>query len=389
MSYVPTLNQLDRTMKYVNDEWTIKKLIEVYETDNLILNPPYQRNPVWNLRAQQILIDTILSEQPMPNFFFLKQTGNKYEIVDGQQRVRTILGFFKNLIPSWENKLLKNLIQENPAINEIFSEYRISVCILSELLPQENIEQFYAKVNSTGLRLNRPELKKAEYFSTNFLKLLQELTQLPELESLRLFSSLTSSRLNDLDFISELVALLKFGITDKKEKVDELYEDDISNNDFSNLFEAFKKILSILNKFEHIQPIRRTRYKQKNDFYTLFYFIHKNINLSIDNLEYFYQILVKLGPHIKPSQEKCIPLKNYAINCVTQSNSKKARIERYKILEQVLLNSERQPNEVQFYIIRFFKMTEPYLCKIADFYTLNHASIEYLEQSEFKFDNEI
>ena len=34
--------------------------------------------------------------------------------------------------------------------------------------------------------------------------------------------------MNDVDFVSELIALIKFGISDKKEKVDQLYEDDIT-----------------------------------------------------------------------------------------------------------------------------------------------------------------
>ena len=375
-------------MNYTNEEWTISELIGVYEERRLFLNPPYQRNPVWSLKAQQILIDTIVLGQPMPNFFLLKKSDNTYEVVDGQQRIRTILGFWKNLIPDLNNKTLERMLEASPypqKLKALFYEYRISVCILSDLIETENIEQFYSKVNSTGLRLNRPELKKAEYFSTNFLRLLQQLTELPELQSLKLFSSLTSSRLNDLDFVSELVALLKYGISDKKEKVDELYEDDISVNEFDILFNSFKMVINVMNEFDNIIPIRRTRYKQKNDFYTLFFFVNKYITLPIDDLKYLYMVLTKIGPFIRPSQEECLPLKQYALHCVTQSNSKHARFERSYFFEELLLNPMDTPNEVQTHVISFFNMQEPCLKAVDKFFSLNCDSIVYHEQTEFNF----
>jgi len=293
----------------------------------------------------------------MPNFFFLLRSDSVFEVVDGQQRIRTIIGYWKNLIPDLQGYTLERRLQtigDRKPFTQKLLAYRLSICVLSELSPSENIEHFYAKVNSTGLRLNRPELKKAEYLTTNFLRLLQQLTELAELKSLRLFNSLTSSRLNDLDFVSELVALLKFGITDKKEKVDQLYQDDISDTDFDLLFNKFKAVIIILSRLDRIHPIIRTRYKQKNDFYSLFYFISCTAGEPIEVLEYFYEVLVKIGPFIRPSREDCEPLMQYAFNCVTQSNSKTARQGRNEFLENLLLNRTSEPNEIQVQIIKFF-----------------------------------
>jgi hypothetical protein len=55
-------------------------------------------------------------------------------------------------------------------------------------------------------------------------------------------------------------------------------------------------------------------------------------------------VLIKIDPRISPSNEDCFAFKNYAYNCVTQSNSKKARLERLKFFEDVLLNENNNYN---------------------------------------------
>jgi hypothetical protein len=372
-------------MKYKTQEWTIEQLIESYDRNLLRLNPPYQRNPIWSLRAQQLLLDTILTGQPLPNFFFLLGSDSIFEVVDGQQRIRTVVGYWKNLIPDLQGFTLERRLQatgDRKTLTQSFLSYRISICVLSDLSEGESIEHFYRKVNSTGLRLNRPELNRASYLTTNFLRLLQKLTDLPDLKALRLFSSITSARLNDLDFVSELVAALKFGISDKKEKVDELFNDDISDAEFDSLDGQFQKVIAIINRFDHVRPIIRTRYKQKNDFYTLFYFVSRHSGDPSEVLEYFYQVLVKIGPFIRPSQEECEPLMQYAFHCVTQSNSKAARLARNSFLENLLLNRISEPNDVQGEVAKFFAMSPPLLRQVGVYHTLNCATIVYPEQTE-------
>lgn len=110
-----------------------------------------------------------------------------------------------------------------------------------------------------------------------------------------------------------------------------------------------------ISRFNSITPIRTTRYRQKNDFYTLFGFLKSNLSIDHGTLAYFYKTLVVLGPCITPSQENCDPLLEYAINCVTQSNSENARLKRNKFLEDIFLNTTEQLNEGQLSILRFFQ----------------------------------
>ena len=380
-------------MKYEIYTWPVRKLIDLYDADHLNLSPPYQRNPVWTVRAQQKLLESILSGKPIPNFFLLKIDSDSYEMIDGQQRARTILGYFKNLIIDHENLSFEKRVEQSAKRKEAaasFLDYPLSITVVTEIHDNESIEEYYALLNSSGLRLNRPELKKAEYFTTNFQKLIRECAEDDTFSSLRLFKSSSSARMNDYDFISELLALVKFGISDKKEKVDQLYEDDVTLSESRLMKQAFRRQMDVFNKCNQITPIVRTRYKQKNDFYSVFYIFLSVPGSDIRYLEQMYKVLVKIGPHIRPSQTECEPLREYAYNCVTQSNSKAARQARHDILAGLLLNKEPNPTAVQEAILNYFRLEGNSLIQTGEFWILNPIHLRDPHNYELDFaDDEI
>ncbi len=371
-------------MKFEHQAWSVKDLVALYDAKLLELNPPYQRNPIWSAPAQKELILSILRGWPMPSFFLLQKPDGRFEVVDGKQRALTIFAFWRRQLNTSDGKNIESPPEKagETSIRDIFLSYQLSVTRITDLAPGESIEMFYALVNSTGLRLNRPEIRKAEFYTTNLLRLVTNLAELDEFHTLGLFTRLSAQRMNDVDFVSELLAQMQFGITDKKEKVDDLYEADISDAEFERLRQNFVKVLGRVTAFNAIAPISKTRYRQKNDFYTLFGFLHKHTGIEREDLAYFYQLLIKIGPYIRPSQERCEPLMTYALNCVTQSNSKKARQDRLAFLESLLLNPAAEPNPVQEALLRFFKLTSSSLVRMSGYTTLRWEEIRDPDQGE-------
>ena len=70
---------------------------QVRDNNELEVKPPFQRNPVWVNRQKSYLIDTILNKYPIPEIYMqetIDENGKaKYIIVDGQQRIRSVLDF--------------------------------------------------------------------------------------------------------------------------------------------------------------------------------------------------------------------------------------------------------------------------------------------------------
>ncbi len=369
-------------MEYQTKEWKILDLIQLYKDELLVLDPPYQRNFIWSKKDQNELIDSILKKKfPLPTFFLLKLDNNSFEMVDGQQRTRTILSYYKR---QFEQGVIEELVEKEK--NE-FENFQLAVTVITSIGKDESIEDFYARVNKTGRKLNKPELNKAEYFYTEFLALNEELAESPEFIALDLFTELSAKRMNDIDFVSELVAQLEFGIFEKKDKVDDLYESDISEDKKVKLRDLFLKTIKRIVPLNNLYPIKKTRYRQRNDFFTLFGFIHQHQEIDDNTLKYFYRVLVLIQDEISPSNDFCLPFKEYATNCVSQSNQKRAREKRLDFFKNLLLNNSGQLNETQQMILEFYEIPiEEGLRKIGNYYTLNIDKLSELKRS-FKFND--
>lgn len=367
------------SLKFTTEQWMISRLLETYNEKRINLSPHYQRNQIWSLAAQRRLIDTVQRGYPMPNFFVRALRSGGYEMVDGQQRARTLIGYWNGGFSDNSKVTLSDKLKSDAQSKRVvgtFASYPLSVCVLNPSVTDRDVEEFYVLVNSTGLRLNRPELRKAKYYETRFLELCTSVANDPLFEQLDLFSEKSADRMNDIDFVSELVTFLKFGFTDKKEMVDALYESDVSLEESRSLKSRAKETLQRINRLNDIVPIDATRFKQKADFYTLFAFVSMHPSLSAEVLDHSYQVFLKLSRHIRPSQEECEPLFTYAINCVSQSHLKKAREARNGLLEALFLNESNKPNDTQAAIAEYLRFGDEGYLKIAGFLLFRLQTLE-------------
>jgi hypothetical protein len=75
--------------------WPINEFSDRASRNKLNLSPSYQRGDVWPTSDAQMLIESILRGIPLPSVIILKPegAGAPYEVVDGKQRLTTILRF--------------------------------------------------------------------------------------------------------------------------------------------------------------------------------------------------------------------------------------------------------------------------------------------------------
>ena len=83
-------------------ELTIGNLRDRYKYKQLELNPPYQRRPVWKTKDRKLLLSSIFHGIPIPAIIFHKRFDKRknkdiYDVLDGKQRIETILHFIQLL----------------------------------------------------------------------------------------------------------------------------------------------------------------------------------------------------------------------------------------------------------------------------------------------------
>lgn len=75
---------------------SLSELHRWYRAGRLILDPEWQRNYVWSERQASKLVESFLMGIPVPVVYLAKTEEQKYEVIDGVQRLTSMFRFFDN-----------------------------------------------------------------------------------------------------------------------------------------------------------------------------------------------------------------------------------------------------------------------------------------------------
>lgn len=88
---LPPLAEVYTSMKNVD----IDQLAAWADRGKLNLRPEYQRGMVWDLKTASHLVVTVLEARIMPPIFLEEDASQKYLVMDGKQRLTSLLTFMK------------------------------------------------------------------------------------------------------------------------------------------------------------------------------------------------------------------------------------------------------------------------------------------------------
>jgi hypothetical protein len=85
--------------EYITDGYSmsIGEIVSNYKEGEIIINPDFQRKFRWSEQLRSRLIESILIGVPLPSIFVYQNDKGKWEVVDGVQRISTILEFMGEL----------------------------------------------------------------------------------------------------------------------------------------------------------------------------------------------------------------------------------------------------------------------------------------------------
>ena len=130
----------------------------------LTIQPEYQRNYIYadgGGKREQAVIDSLLKGYPLGLIYFNKVAENKFEVLDGQQRITSIGRFVTNKFAIMDNDNPKNF-DSLPADQQ--AKLRDSKLLIYECEGTETeIKQWFETINIAGVPLNPQELLNAIY----------------------------------------------------------------------------------------------------------------------------------------------------------------------------------------------------------------------------------
>lgn len=248
----------------------------------LKLSPKYQRRSVWSEKAKSYLMDTIIRGKPLPKLFireFIDVNGKQTrEVIDGQQRVRSILDYIDNgfCISKVHNSEVGGLLFRDLPENYKKKVYKYVLTFdIFQDLPDEEIRDIFARLNTYNVSLNPQELRNAKYFGYFKQKVYDYSKEYSKfyLENC-ILTERQMNRMAEAEMLSELLIAGIDGIQSKK--VIESYYKKYENNPIPNsshLDNAFRKCTDIIgNVFE--ERLADSYFSRPHLFYTLFCVIY-------------------------------------------------------------------------------------------------------------------
>lgn len=224
----------------------ISWFLDLHEKNQLNLDPPYQRRSVWSPRDKRFFIDTILNNYPAPPVFLHKTLDDNgrptYHVVDGKQRLQTIIEFTEGRIRipddfsdiSLQKKRWKDLERQT---KERFWNYTLVV----EMLPDVSdaaIRNIFERINRNSRKLTAQELRHAKYDGW-FITVVEREAEKQEWKDLGVVTTARAKRMADAQFISELfaVVLKKQILGFDQDALDEIYAEYEDSTDVPTLIE--------------------------------------------------------------------------------------------------------------------------------------------------------
>jgi hypothetical protein len=161
---------------------SIQTLSEQWANGLLIL-PEIQREYVWDDVRASRLLESVMLNIPIPVLYLAENEEARYEIIDGHQRIRSIVRFLNNEFVLTGIKVLseyrRRRFHELPEREQRFLKMRTlrAIIIAFESHPTMKFEIF-ERLNSGSIALNAQELRNSMYRGT-LNRLLHELVTNP------------------------------------------------------------------------------------------------------------------------------------------------------------------------------------------------------------------
>jgi len=183
----------------------------------LILDPEFQRKYKWDKdgweRASKF-IESCLMRIPLPSCYFAENEKKSHLVIDGVQRITTIIRFMDDEFALEGMTALKGL--EGKKFSEIgtwaaeLETTTIRCIVLRNENPKELIAEIFSRLNKGAVELSDQEIRHA-LFPGEFDKLLTELSQVNEIRN---FKAGRSGQANNDSRESEELVLRYFAFKD-------------------------------------------------------------------------------------------------------------------------------------------------------------------------------
>lgn len=196
--------QLDTQRRLVDVDHfdiTVRELVRMATESEIRRAPVYQRKFRWDEESESRLIESVLLGLPIPSLFMATNSDGTWEVVDGLQRLSTLMHFLSEPGDAWLNEIgkteplqlqgLEHLSEFNTLsferlptpIRLSFGKRGLRVTALSDKSNVEARYEVFERLNTGGIALS-PQEVRACVFQGEFADFIRDLAEDTEFKRL-------------------------------------------------------------------------------------------------------------------------------------------------------------------------------------------------------------
>ncbi|MBF0165480.1 MAG: DUF262 domain-containing protein [Magnetococcales bacterium] len=164
-------DEIDNAMRLVRTDayqMSVGEIVSMYENKEIIIDPDFQRLFRWNDGQKSKLIESMLLGIPLPSIFVFERENGQWELIDGLQRISTILEFMGRLRRTDGTLNPASVLEATtylPSLHNVVWERWDNIDIsVNEQNPLEKSQQLAIRRGRLGVEiLKRPSDTKTKY----------------------------------------------------------------------------------------------------------------------------------------------------------------------------------------------------------------------------------
>jgi len=195
--------------------------------DREITIPDFQRAFVWSMQQASRLIESFLMGLPVPEVFLYKDSDGKYLVIDGQQRLRSVIGFMDGVFPDnrpgrerpfylrgvskqWEGKSYVELSEKQEIDARRLRTSILRAILIEQVDPSDmtSVYHVFERLNTGGTALSPQEVRNCVYHGP-FNEFVLDLNRKSADWRAIMGADLPDKRLRDVELLVRFLALAK------------------------------------------------------------------------------------------------------------------------------------------------------------------------------------
>lgn len=157
-----------RFLNTVSYDYSVEYLYNMIKKGKIVLEVPFQRNHIWKNDKASMLVESIIMNVPIPPLYFAEEEDGKWLVLDGLQRLYSILNFYDNEFALTKVEVLEELKKMKykdlpPKAKSLLDDGLLRVNIIKKDSHRDIKYDIFMRLNRGAVTLNYQELRNCLY----------------------------------------------------------------------------------------------------------------------------------------------------------------------------------------------------------------------------------